>query len=404
MGRELANWIQGYREYSHQQEAPDSFHFWIALSTIASVVRRNVRLDMGLFPLFPNMYVVLVSPPGKIGKSTNLRMTGELLHRVDNIYIGPDSLTREELIQCMVNSELATQSAVTVHSSEMSSVIDPSGPKMVQFLTDIYDCPNIWRYDTKASGKFTIHFPCLNMLACTTPTWISTGFPEAATQQGFTARTIFVYEDQPRKASPWMVAPDQELIECLVHDLNHMTELEGVFEVTNAARALYEEKYAEWLMGAPDDYRVEGYFYRKRVHVLKVAMLIAIADRDTLVITKRDLQLALDILELTEVNMTKTFSAVGKYEHADALERILQMVVSSGQVSMSEVYARSYHEASKDELFRIVQTLEAMGAVGLARTETGDLVLQARKPLRESGADQVSIEELVRRAQQQEEA
>ncbi|MCI0561827.1 MAG: DUF3987 domain-containing protein [Nitrososphaera sp.] len=399
MARELSNWIQGYREYSSESEAPDSFHFWIALSTLASVLRRNVRLDMGIFPLYPNLYITLVSPAGKVGKSINVRLGRELLQRIEGIYIGPDSCTREELIQSMVNSELATQSAVTVHSSEMSSIIDPSGIKMIQFLTDIYDCPNIWRYDTKASGRFTVNFPCLNMLACTTPTWISTGFPEAATQQGFTARTVFVYEEETRKSNPWPKAPNQELIEKLVSDLNYISTLQGEFQVTPAAVSLYNRKYDEWRLGSPKDYRVEGYYHRKRIHVLKIAMIISVADRDNLIISERDLQLALGILEVTEANMVKTFSAVGKYEHADALERILGMVVTSGQISMADVYARTYHEASKDEIWRIVSTLDSMGAIKITRTEKGVTLIPGR-PLMESKDVRASVEQLLTEAQE----
>ncbi|GAG77424.1 unnamed protein product, partial [marine sediment metagenome] len=51
----------------------------------------------GIYLLYPNMFIVLVGPPGKVGKSTSLRMGRNILEGVDDIQWSADSLTREEL-------------------------------------------------------------------------------------------------------------------------------------------------------------------------------------------------------------------------------------------------------------------------------------------------------------------
>src|SRR5438309_523994 len=72
--REAGNWLAAYLEYTKESESPDAYHVWTALSSIASVARRNVWLDQGIYLLYPNLYVALVGPPGRTGKSTAIRM------------------------------------------------------------------------------------------------------------------------------------------------------------------------------------------------------------------------------------------------------------------------------------------------------------------------------------------
>lgn len=368
--RLLPNWLNAYRAYTDESEAPDSFHFWVGMSILASVVRRNVRLDMGIFPVFPNLYTVLVSPQGKIGKSTNIRLGRELLSRVDGVVMGPDSCTREELIQAFTGAERTHESAITIHSSEMSSFIDPSGITMIQFLTDIYDTPNVWRYDTKGAGKFTITLPVLNILCGTTPEWIADGLPEAAVRGGFAGRTIFVYEDQVRKSNPFPSAPNAALIEELVEDLRHIADVSGEFEITPDARRLYVKKYEEWQNHTPLDHRMEGYHNRKRIHVLKVAMLLSLSQSDNLTIRTRDLQAAIDILESTEIKMSRTFAAMGKWEHSAIMERIINwMLENGGKTTLQEVIRAHYREASREDLMSVLHS--GLGTGWLTREHLG---------------------------------
>ena len=122
MSRVVGNWLQAYREYTSELEAPDSYHLWTGLSILASAVRRNIFLNQGVYYLFPNLFVILVAPAGKIGKSTVIRMGRTILQEVPDVYIGPDSVTREELIREMAKAGRdKTQSAVTIHSTELSS-------------------------------------------------------------------------------------------------------------------------------------------------------------------------------------------------------------------------------------------------------------------------------------------
>lgn len=358
------NFLQAYKEYTKEAESPDSYHLWVGLSALASVVRRQVWVNQKLYMLYPNMYVVLVGPPGRTAKTTSIRLAQKLLKNVDAVTFSADSLTREELIQTMARAGgQGKTSAVTVHSSELSSLIEPSGVKMIQFLTDIYDGEGIWKYATKQSGKSTIHNPILNMLCGTVPDYIANDLPVSVIGSGWSARTIFVYEDEPRFANPHPDETDSELTKLLIDELQHISTLQGEFKWTEGAWKLYEQQYEKILFSVPDDYRLEDFHYRKKIHLLKLAMLLSIAESDDLVITEVDLETAWALLDTLEVGMPKVFSAVGKYEYASDLERIVAQVRKSGSagLTVTEIFFRNRAVGDAETLGKILLTAEKGG-------------------------------------------
>jgi hypothetical protein len=382
MGRVLANWLQGYRVYCEEQEAPESFHLWSGLSVLASAVRRNVWKHQGIYLLYPNQYIILVAESGKIGKSTVLRMGKKILRHVDGVLFGPDSGSREDFARSMSKSHAGNASAMTVYSSEFSSLTETSGITMFQWLTDIYDCDDEWIHSTIGRGKNDIKEPCLNILAGTTPSWIAEGFPASVLSHGFTARTIFVFEDKLRKANPEPDRPNDSLVQSLINDLNHIAELEGAFQWTDeSARARYHEIYKETIMTPPEDYRLIGFHNRKvKAHVLKIAMLLSLAEDDSLALSKRDINAAYELLNGVERTMPQAFSAVGKYEFASDLERIRDQIDAVGEITLREVLKANYHIGT-EEVKKILHSCKEMGWVTLENVK-GVWTLRSTSPKR----------------------
>jgi hypothetical protein len=366
--RVLPNFLSAYLEYSKESESPESYHLWTCLTLISSAIRRNVWLHQGIYILYPNLFTVLVGPPGIVGKSTAIRLGRDVLQGVENIIFGPDSVTREELIRLLAKAggKNGPQSPMTIFSTELSSLIEPSGIKMIQFLTDIYDCdynPKGWKYGTKQSGRDTINNPVLNILAGTTPSWIADDLPLAASEHGFTSRTIFVYEEEPRYLKPFPHKPDPGLVNALHNDLDHISRLEGEFEWGKGTKEVYEEIYKEIHSSRPIDYRVEGFHNRKRVHVLKIAMLLSIAERDELVLEPNDIKAALSILNMVEDLLPKTFSAMGKYEYAADMERIYKRILRDGELEISRIYREYSAVGDTQTLGHIIGHLNAANMV-----------------------------------------
>lgn len=362
--RTLDNWLMKYGEYTIESESPEQFHLWTGLSILASCLRRNVWLNQGTHILYPNMYVILVGPPGRVRKSTSIRLGRHLLIDIEGIHFGADSCTREDLIKSLAKiSSMAKQAAMTIHSTELSSLIEPSGIKMIQFLTDIFDGDVKWQYSTKHQGKDLIKSPVLNILAATTPTWIAEGLPVEVVGHGFTSRVLFVYGADRRYLKPFPGQLDGELAKNLRADLDHISRIEGIFQWGKGAKDVYAKIYEEIDSSAPKDYRLEGFHNRKDIYTLKVAMLLSIARSDDLIMQPGDIKTAYAALSDIEESMHKTFSAVGKYDHAADTERMLAAIDDEGEMDSEEIYRRFGAAGDVDQIGKMLQMLLSQGVI-----------------------------------------
>lgn len=361
-------------EYTYESESPDSYHIWCSLSALSSVVRRNVWISQGLYTLYPNLYVALVGPPGRTAKSTAISLARRIVDKVPNISFGPNSCSREELVKQMAASVLDNKCCMTVYSSELSSFLTTSGIDMIQFLVDIYDCDyhdKGWQHAVRSDKYGIIVNPCLNFIFGTTPTYIADSMPANVVGHGFTARTIFVYGEKERKINPRPKEPDPVFVKALVTDLQHIATVTGEFSWTTEGQDAYDDFYRKLYDAIPADYRMEGYHFRKRIHLLKIAMLISLSERDDLMLDPLVISKAKEFLDDIEKPMAKTFSAVGKYEHASDLERIgSQIAAHPAGLALNEIFQRNYFAGSETDLRRILAQLLSMGAIEI--TKKGD--------------------------------
>ena len=122
--RKCDNWLLSFRDWSlPRSEAPESFHFWAGLFTIASVLKRRVYVSeelLGGWDCYPFMYIIFVAPPGVARKSTTARYAENLLSSVPLVNLAPTAITVEKLIKEL---ERVKDSAISVFSSEFSSFI-----------------------------------------------------------------------------------------------------------------------------------------------------------------------------------------------------------------------------------------------------------------------------------------
>jgi hypothetical protein len=366
--RNVPSWIEAYLAYTAESESPEDYHIWVAISTIAGALRRQVYFDMGYFLLYPNLYVVLVGPPGRCKKSTAMRTGRALGGQVPGMEFSVDSTTRERLVLDMATSFKDGQSAITVHSSEFASLVTSSGMDMVAFLTDVFDSPLEWTHKTKSGGTNKIKAPFCNMLAAATPEWIAKGLPLDTIGIGFTSRIVFIYADTPRKKPPFprLTEAQKRLSELLTEDLARIASLNGEFTFNDEAYAMYEAWY-EARFDNPNpthDPRLDGYFERKPMHLIKLCMIVSASKRDDLIITEDDLVQSLKMFDRAEQHMPKVFAAVGRNPLYAEQEAALELLVHSGEgFTKGQLLERLGHNIRVEELEEILQALQIVGKV-----------------------------------------
>jgi len=201
---------------------------------------------------------------------------------------------------------------------------------------------------TKSSGNDTVENPWINLIACTTPSWIAGNFPEYMIGGGFTSRCVFVYAEEKRKyvAYPFLeiLASDINLQEAkrkLVDDLKQIASLTGTYTLTTDGIKWGQKWYESMWDSKPpelDDARFGGYFARKQSHIHKLAMVITAAKTNKMVIEAEYLQLANTMVTELEADMVKVFSKIGKTSTSTHVDRLLDYVRKRTRVPYTEVY------------------------------------------------------------------
>ncbi len=373
-GRLVPDWIQAYLVYTNESRAPDEYHIWTALSTIAGAIRRKAFFSMDYFLLYPNLYVILVGPPGRCKKSTAMRIGRGMLSKIPGVNFSTDSITRERLIQDLTQSLADGHSSMTSYNSEFASLLTSSGMDMVVFLTDIYDSPDEWSHKTKMGGTNKIKAPYLNLEGATTPDWIASSLPLDTVGIGLTARILFVYQDTPRvrEAFPELSKEQIELKEILIKDLTTISLISGQYTLAPDAKEFYKAwDLADQNRDQAVDPRLSGYFERKGMHLLKVAMLTAASKHDDTVITKPDLERALELLTHIEPAMTKTFAAVGKNPLTLDIVKAGQAILTKPGIDYGALLRLLSHSVRKDELDEVLTSLTMMGHIRTAQEPSG---------------------------------
>lgn len=372
--RKLTNWIQAYLAFTGESESPEEYHKWVALSAIAGAIRRKAFFDMGYFLLYPNMYIVLVGPAGRCKKSTAMRIGRGLLAGVPGLNFTTDSTTRERLIQDLSQAFADGHSSMTAFSSEFASLLTSSGMDMVVFLTDIFDSPSEWAHKTKTGGTNKIKAPYLNLIGATTPDWIAKAMPLDTVGIGLTSRIVFVYQDTPRvrPAFPRLSPEQVKLRDLLEEDLVAMAQIAGEYKLSPEAKAMYEEWY-QGRIEQPNptgDPRLNGYYERKPMHLLKLAMIIAASHRDEMTIETSDLVVATQLFDQVEEKMPRVFANVGKNPLVNDYDEVTAMIAKNPNISFGALMDKFKHSVRKDELAEVLETIVASGKISAGAGQT----------------------------------
>ena len=352
--RNHSDWLQAYIDFASVSEAPTYMHFWSGVSAIAGALRRKVWFDMGHFEWFPNFYIIFVAPPGIIAKSTTSGIAMKLLRQVPGVKFGPDIVTWPSLVTSFAEAAESFEhkeayhpmSCLTLESSEFGNLLDPSDRKMVDLLVHLWDGkPGDFQKQTKASGNDTVPNPWINIIACTTPSWIAGNFPEYMIGGGFTSRCVFVYAEEKAKIVPYpklvMQYNKQEEEAKLVEDLAQIGELKGNYELSANAQEWGIEWYNDLWKNKPshlDNDQFGGYLSRKQSHIHKLAMILAASTSNDMVITQAHLSTANTMTSDLEKDMTKVFSKIGKSVTSVYVDRLLDHLHSHNSLSYTELY------------------------------------------------------------------
>lgn len=303
---------------------------------IASVLERKVWARTRGSNLYPNLYVVLVGPPG-IGKSAILSHSERMLRAMEpDLHVAPSSVTTASVIDSLAAAERkiirtnATPNFVQFNSlqvvaSELGVFLPQYDPAFMNTLTKLYD-GEIYEERRRASKvqHVKIEYPLLSILGGTTPSYLNSFLPEGAWDQGFTSRTILVYCGEQAKPDLWKddgkYDNEETLLRGLMHDLKQIHQLFGKVEWDRATmQALSAWDHAGG-PPAPEHGKLTHYNSRRTAHLIKLCVIAAIARSNDLHITIEDYNIALSWLLEAEAQMPDIFRSYGVSQDARTIE------------------------------------------------------------------------------------
>lgn len=377
MPRVLTDWITAYMMHTEHSEAPEIFHFWTAVSTISGALRRKVWIDMGYFKWYVNFFTIFVAPPGIVAKSTTVDIGMSLLRELDYIRFGPSSSSWQAFISFLAESkeevlhpsgEYIPMCAVTVVASELGTFFDPNNREQRDVLTDLWDCKPIpWVKLTKKDGKETVANPWVNLVGCTTPSWVAENLSDYFTGGGLASRIIFIYAEKKRKLVPYpqLLIPEEfpEQREVLTHDLREISKLCGEFTITESAfqwGKAWSEKHSMMSYPHLSAERFEHYLARKQTHMHKLAMILSASRSDELVIDKSDLSRANDYLTEMEQTLPAVFGQMNREQEVVIAADVLDQIRTLSVIPRSELFRDYFFRTmSWDTFEKVLRSLIA---------------------------------------------
>lgn len=331
--RRLGSWIESYQEYTEILPSPTLFRKWVAIFFVAAAMERRIWVRTMGSSLYPNIYALLVGPPG-IGKGQAMH-PGELLFRaVPDLHVSPSDMTAASLIDSLNESvrriilrgdpPYIEFNSLAVVSRELGVLIPAWETSLMNNLTDIYDGFTV---DQKRRGKdlrIKIPDPQINLLGACTPSYLNQVLPLGAWDQGFLSRTILVYSGDRVTKDPFIddraTALIGRLYNDLLHDLKTIALEYGQMAFTTPAATAIKAWINAKCPPEPQHQKLQYYNSRRIAHLLKLCMVSSIARSGAKIIGIEHYSEALNWLVEVESFMPDIFKSMMGGGDSSAME------------------------------------------------------------------------------------
>lgn len=301
--------------------SPALFRKWAAIVTVAGALERKVWVRTKGSELYPNLYAVLVAPPG-VGKTEVVWRARSMWESLEEHHIAGSSVTKASLIDSLNEAErrivrpdqnppVFSFNSLQIASNELGVLLPSYDNEFMNVLTDLYDGKNYSERRRTAKINIQIKHPNLTILAGCTPGYLRETLPPGAWDQGFLSRVLLIYSGETELRSLFdEEETNTELDHALKSRLAEISELMGRFVFTKDAAQFIDAWHLGGQEPRPDHPRLAHYCTRRTAHLLKLSMIASAASRLDLRITIEDIQRALDWLIEAEFYMADIFKSM----------------------------------------------------------------------------------------------
>lgn len=319
----MTDWIDTFLEYTENISSPPLFRKWAAISTVAGALERKVWIRTLGSRLYPNMYVVLVAPPG-VGKTEVTWRVRKLWESLEDHHIASTSVTKASLIDELAEAnrrwvDPKAENPVTHFNSlllcinELGVLLPAYENEFMNTLTDLWDCKHYSERRRTSKIEIDIKAPQLNLVAACTPSYLMHVLPEGAWDQGFLSRTMLIYSGERQLRSLFAdTSFDESLYSILENRLGEIAGMFGELKFTRDAAQAVDHFHMTDGEPKPDHPKLMSYNIRRTVHLLKLCMVSSVSRSSQFLIEIEDFQRAYDWLTEAEQWMPDIFKAMSQ--------------------------------------------------------------------------------------------
>jgi hypothetical protein len=262
------------------------------------------------------------------------------------------------------NGQILQHKSLSVWAEEFVVFLADKDPRFIYNLTDLFDCPSKWSYESITRGMEPLENCWITIFGAITPSLLQSKLTMDASGGGLISRIIFVvgYGAIRKIAMPFLSAEDIELQSNLLKDLEQIKLLSGPFEMTQG----FFNTYSHWYEQVSDsDYKesdsLMSYHSRRPLHVKKLAMIVSASESDDMIITAEHFKRALSILKYTEHEMPNAFYGIGRGDHADVMADIMRFTEKHKTLSFKDILRRFHLDLLPGDLNNIMDSLVRAG-------------------------------------------
>jgi len=394
----VSTWLDDIVNEHSEFESPLTFWRWSALASISAVVKDQIWLPRYLYNLYPNIYVMLHAESG-LKKGPPVAMASQLVSAINNTKIISGRSSIQGILKEMGTAhtipggKISTTSTAFICSSELSSSI-VDDPVAAKILTDLYD--RHYRVGEWASllkmESFKLSKPTITMLTASNEAMSESFFDKSAIQGGYFARTFIIYENTENRSNALLIPPKW------IPDykksseyLRELIKLKGPFAPMGSRDKtdIYTEIYTDsnetgYLTKSGLIYQLWYEEFKKVIKeqeikdstgtlnrfgdsVLKVAMLLSLAEKPDLIISEIAMIEAIDICEKLIGNVRRaTMGKSGLSDSSTIKNHIIHELLGrdNHKISRTILLKKMWmHYASADEFDEIMLSFDQAGMI-----------------------------------------
>lgn len=368
------DWVRRYLYATDFTTAPRIFRKWTALSILSTSLQRKIYCQLHGRPLYPNLYVILVGPPG-VGKGRAITEARERLSKLNNLRVSPAMLSPQKFFHNIGEStkadglDLVASYAVLI--DELSTFIPATfkDPTLINLLTDFFDCPKIRSYETLSRAAAQAENIYLTMLCGTTPKSLSEIFGKSTSGLGFVSRTNFIYSEQSSRLDIFSADKNHDW-KLLDGSLSSIASLRGEISFVPLAGQAVQDWLDSGMEPRITEPRLEEYNARRAMHFIKLCMLYAVA-RKSLEVDLSDVEEAKETLLEAEKDMLNAFSYMGANPVLEAINHTAAWLQSEFTARQSPIPEAAIKRRLLQEIAPqyIKSTLQELIEAGFAKKQ-----------------------------------